>query len=361
MVSLSVIADIHLANHPRFGGVVRGGINDRAARILTALQAAVDATPPGSLWVLGDLFDVAKPEPALIAAAQVVLSSRTDVEVHLIPGNHDQTSESPGNHAMAPLRPVAHVYEKPTYVSLGGLGVLAVPFAAPMLPALDETLAVHGTVGMLGKEPWLLLGHWGIAGALVPAYMAEGKDVVPLSRLLDLAVEYPKLAGVAAGNWHTRWTGPLHAGRKCPALQVGALVPTGWDNPGVRGYGTLATWDKGEWRITEIPGPRFVVSTDDAREARAKGCAPYLRQRVPAAEVAEVRSAAEAAGWAGCSVEVADDVDVQVAARLAAASARSAETLTEALAEYVGALVLPAGVDKAEVVRLALGYLRGAK
>ena len=69
------------------------------------------------------------------------------------------------------------------------------------------------------------------------------------------------------------------------AVQCGALVPTGWDNPGLEGYGSLWFWDISEkrslsphtplqnhdwqgqvrsdsdlscWRREEIPGPRFI-------------------------------------------------------------------------------------------------------
>ena len=343
-MSLSVIADVHLANHARFGGLVRRGVNQRAQHILDVLDAAVLAAPPGDLFVLGDLFDVAKPEPSLIAAAQAIFSQRSDLTVRLLVGNHDQTSESPGNHAMAPLAPVAEVYEVPTYLhpDKERPAVLVVPFAAPMAPALDEAVLTHAH--LLKERPWVLLGHWGIAADDSPAYLRDGRDVVTLSRLEQIGEEFPTLLGVAAGNWHTRW-------KQHRVLQVGALAPTGWDNPGPTGYGTLATWDGAGWKTQELPGPRFVTSAADAERVTKAGGVPYLRLRGEAAP--------EGLKVAGLVVEAGDDAEVTAAARTAAAAARSADTLEGALRAFVEGMSVPEGVSKADVLAKARGFLAG--
>lgn len=359
-MTLSVIADVHLANHARFGGLVRLGLNARAEIILAAMERAVEAAAPGHLFVLGDLFDVAKPEPSLIAAAQRVFSERPDVRVHLLVGNHDQTSESPGNHAMAPLRPVAQVYDSPAYLVLDGLGVLVVPFPAPMAQALDEAITVHASLGNLQARPWVLLGHWGISSPTDPPYMREGRDVVSSARLSELAAEFPTLLGVAAGNWHGRFVVPLR-GTGCPALQVGALAPTGWDNPGLDGYGTIASWAGSGWAWQEVCGPRFCTTVEHAQKATKGGHAAFLRLRVPAAGVEAARAQASDLTLAGYAVEVQDDVDVRVAARTAAAAARSSGTLAASLAAFVAQMPLPADVRRDAVLDRAAGYLQGTR
>lgn len=351
-MTLSVIADVHLANHARYGGKVEKGVNERARLILATLEAAIEAAPAGELYVLGDLFDVARPEPALIAAAQNVFSLRDDLAVHLLVGNHDQTSEAPGNHAMAPLWPVAKVHDTPSYLWAGGdaPGVLVVPFAAPVTAALDAAVTNHYEV--LHRRDWVLLGHWGTADADAPAYLREGKDVVPLARLQELATDFPTLAGVAAGNWHYRKTYSLR-GKDAKILQVGALAPTGWDNPGATGYGTLATWTGKGWSCRELPGPRWLTRAADVAPCRSERCTPYLRVDGSAEEIpAEVR-----AQVAGLSIAAGDDTDNRVAAREAAGAARSAETLAEALAAFVGAMPLSANIDRAEVLAQAKTYL----
>lgn len=52
-------------------------------------------------------------------------------------------------------------------------------------------------------------------------------------------------------------------------MQGGALCATGWDNPGLHGYGTVALWDTDEHRLSwqELPGPRFCVARSDEEEA----------------------------------------------------------------------------------------------
>jgi hypothetical protein len=51
-------------------------------------------------------------------------------------------------------------------------------------------------------------------------------------------------------------------------LQGGALCPTGFDNQGLHGYGTLAFWDTDKHRLSwqEMPGPRFCVARSEEEE-----------------------------------------------------------------------------------------------
>lgn len=53
-------------------------------------------------------------------------------------------------------------------------------------------------------------------------------------------------------------------------MQGGALVPTGFDNKGLRGYGTLAIIDSVDqslhWR--ELPGPRFCTAYEQLEEEK---------------------------------------------------------------------------------------------
>jgi hypothetical protein len=69
-------------------------------------------------------------------------------------------------------------------------------------------------------------------------------------------------------------------------LQGGALCSTGFDNPGLHGYGTLAFWDTDEHRLSwqEMPGPRFCVARSEeeeqaiVEEARRLGHNLFLRR-----------------------------------------------------------------------------------
>lgn len=67
-------------------------------------------------------------------------------------------------------------------------------------------------------------------------------------------------------------------------MQGGALNCTGWDNPGLHGYGTAALWDGERLSWRELPGPRFCVTRSDAEEksvvdeARRLGHNLFLRR-----------------------------------------------------------------------------------
>ena len=49
-------------------------------------------------------------------------------------------------------------------------------------------------------------------------------------------------------------------------FQVGALAPTGFDDPGPVGYGGLVTWDPDTQALEtyQLPGPRFLAVTSVA-------------------------------------------------------------------------------------------------
>jgi hypothetical protein len=69
-------------------------------------------------------------------------------------------------------------------------------------------------------------------------------------------------------------------------MQIGSLCPTGWDNAGLDGYGTVALWDTDTqaltWRV--LPGPRFCVARSADEEesiigvAKRRGDTLFLRR-----------------------------------------------------------------------------------
>ena len=114
-MKVAAIADVHLGNHRVFAGHRRAGLNDRARAILAVLGQAIvtaHADEAEILAIAGDLFDTSRPPPAHIAAVQETLALLGN-KCHVLCGNHDQTSSSPGDNAVAPLGPVATVHEQP--------------------------------------------------------------------------------------------------------------------------------------------------------------------------------------------------------------------------------------------------------
>jgi hypothetical protein len=150
--------------------------------------------------------------------------------------------------------------------------------------------------------------------------------------------------------------------------QVGALVSTGWDNPGREGYGGLAVWDGGVGpaEFHELDGPRFLATRGFAEAERLVASAPEderawwrVRATAGAAERDAVVDLLRSAGLLGWEV-LPDAAEVREEAQGAAAVARSAGTLDEAVGAFVGSMPLPAGLtdaDRPEVAALVRKYV----
>jgi hypothetical protein len=170
---------------------------------------------------------------------------------------------------------------------------------------------------------------------------------------------------VFAGDHHNhrRWSLGGVDGR---VIQLGALVPTGLDNEGVCGYGTLAIFDTetGATGIEHLPGPRFIrgAMIPDARRAAAAGHVVYVEVR--AGDVDSRRDVADMkADGTIADFDVAPDAaEALEPARAAAAEAhRRAADVGVALAEFVARMPLPDGVQAADVLEAALRHVEAGR
>jgi hypothetical protein len=261
------VADCHLGNHRRHAGPREASLNRRCREGLTVFRRAVQRAVElhaAAFVVLGDLFDDQRPLPQLVSAVQRILdpADEAGMRVHLLVGNHDLVSSALGDHALGPLTPLAFIHDRPTAVQVGPRGeveLFLVPFglggapASDWLPDVVRTIAAGG-----GRRPdRRVLGvHLGIRDGRTAPWLRDAPDAVDAELLSELCAE----AGVGqalAGNWHFRrqWyfdaeSVPEQAVRKgarsgVGVTQLGALVPTGFDNPGLGEYGTLAVWEDG--------------------------------------------------------------------------------------------------------------------
>lgn len=382
-MKIAFVADLHLANHRRYGGEMKAGVNWRAEAVLGVLDQAVTravAQACDMLVVLGDLFDTTRPEPQLIARVQTIFQRATDenMDVVVMVGNHDQVSSHAGDHALGPLEPVARIVDKTTLLQVGGVELVLIPFitgaASGWIPKeLDGILGKPGEQGARSVPPSttrrLLALHCGLADDRTPPWLVNAPDSIPIDRL-DSICEHSGIDFVFAGNWHSRqvWErtpGDASQHARC-IMQVGALVPTGFDNPGLTGYGTVATWDCGVVSAHELPGPRFVkvqskVELADVLKQNAslkhdlfisESAAPEdLRERAVALNALVTGKVLQGA-------QVLPDLAVaQAEARTAATSAKSAETMQAALDAFVRDMPLDDGVDRAAVLARARGYI----
>jgi hypothetical protein len=353
-------ADIHVGNPKRHGGPLVAGVNDRCREILSVLHAASQAAVRANaeaVYVLGDLFDSPRPSPQVLTATMQALEPlrRAGIELRLLVGNHDRASDACNDHALGPMGFVDEiaVVAEPTFYWQGAQAgaVLCVPFlpqqtADTVLAEADKLVAeataeYESIAPGCGGPRLLLAAHLGIIGKDTPPFLRDAPGAIRVERLQRWCADR-KVEVALAGDWHGRtvWRGlPGQA----VVAQVGALVPTGWDNPGLDGYGSIIGWTPGtQPTIDSLPGPRFLrapsagAAVKLASAARANGSSPRI------------------------IVEVTQSTAVgRTAARAAADAAKSAGTLDEALAAYVGEMALDDENRREEVLRRAGGYLRG--
>ncbi len=371
---LAAISDVHVGNHRRFGGPVVAGMNTRCKQIVNALRLACSTAREErceALLICGDLFDGVRPEPQVITAVIDALKQGPR-EVYVIKGNHDSVSDQVGDHALGPLDrhsrlgSVVSVFDKPTRVQGVDAPILLVPFqagpASGWLPAaLDATVK-----GLDQDEDRAVVAlHLGVSDENTAQFLRGVPDSISQDELATL-MHQRRIRAAFCGNWHDYG----HWAAREDIFQVGALCPTGFDNPGPE-YGRMVIWDT-EAEVHEelcVPGPRFLkldvrtLPQSDIELVRAlvkDGCSVYLSittdlDRFPAAE-ALLTTALEFGAVDG---EIAlDSGGAEIAARDAAQAARSAGSLEESLAGFVREMQLPEGVSREEVLGLSKRYLK---
>jgi hypothetical protein len=225
-----------------------------------------------------------------------------------------------------------------------------------------------------GRQPRsvrVLALHLGLLDDSTAPWLLESHDAVPAKLVGELCDQYD-IDTVLAGNWHDRKQWDLTLGRRI--LQVGTLCPTGWDNPGTEGFGGLALFEFPEsgrtsLKVKEIPGPRFIkVEKPDEwtmrlLDMKEQGQKVFARVIAPPEFMSTAREWFEAEKKAGTIVDgevEPEGTEERIAAITAAHSARSAETLDEATANFVRDMPLPDSVDRAAVLARVKRFLGGA-
>ena len=258
---VAFVGDVHIANHKKFGGVIEKGINDRCRLVLNSLlHAYVKAEESGvdTMVILGDLFDSPRVSPQIIAETQKIVGILPTI---ILCGNHDQFSDAPEDNALAPLSPVAEIVDSPDIIEVAkGVDLLLVPYQKGKC---SDWLKEH-TQNLLKQsknDTRILAFHAGISDEHTPYFLKDSDASIPIERVFDICRE-GDIEHVFAGHWHNKKVWGLHNstnGKRHTVFQAGALVPTGFNNPG-RDYGVLYEYlaHKNQIERSRIPGPRFV-------------------------------------------------------------------------------------------------------
>lgn len=362
---IAIVADVHVGNHRFRGGPVVCGVNERARRTLDVLRSALDTaselpqTNGRTFVVAGDLLDYTRMEPQILAELAAMFAAKPAAlfRTVLLLGNHEQNSAAPGDHALGVFAsiPSVIVVDRPRLID----GIAYIPYQPGdarewFLPAF-ESVEDSDTVACVG--------HVGIVTSTTPAFLQKAHDAIPEDMAKAVAARTRR--GLFVGNWHD----PKLIGSA--AWQVGALCPTGFDNPGLN-FGTMrvTSYDpKVATRTIRIPGPRFATVKWEDREddvpAFLTGCAkarcePWIRlvTRTDADTAAALAYASELEA-AGARVDVRPTREeakaaVQKAAGKVASMVASGASSREALSSYVRSLKLSVDPEAviAEVLRL---------
>ena len=380
MTRIAFVADPHIGNHKRVGGQMLAGLNDRCRFTLDSLfQACKTAHFNGcsTLYIIGDLYDNVSIGARIIAATQDLLAAAkaNGLDVVISTGNHDSITGEPGDHVIGPLRFVARIVDKPIIDRHENCDVVVVPYkpgpaAVWLRQALSEVQREDSefddrslnSASNVPSRPRILAVHLGIAHEGTPAFMQD-ECSMRLETLQNLLREF-SYSALVAGHWHDYYqsqkTNPM-------IIQLGALAPTGWDNPGVRNRGVMAILDGTTFRHVTIPGPRFVKAVgqagfDGVKQAvkESPDCKLFVEWVVAPDEAEDAR--ADLAIYKDrdmihYGLVVADTTQATEEARKAATAARSAATLAESLEAYVTKLALPVNVTRERVLELARRFM----
>jgi len=376
----AIIADVHLGSPKRMGGALTGSINTRGKLTLDTLLRATNealAQECSILVVAGDLFDEHDPPAQLIDEAASILGGacKRGLEVILVPGNHDRHSLTPGDNAMSPL---AHagcsIIEEPLAL-LAHCGqqaqhtIICVPCANEDAP-LKEVLRTQIKTAMAVQEdfkarPRVLVGHFGVIDHLTAPWLRAASNAILVDDLREICEEFD-IWFVCAGDWHEHKCWHYPNGGECVITQVGALNPTGFDNPGSEGYGSLIIIDPKdkEWSRREIPGPRFISTTAHEKGLpgrleglRKEGHSVFLQLKTSTQDTVQSKVSLDSMSPYIISGEVALTGE-QGKTRDAAEVTKSTATLAQSLARFVESLPVPDGVDRARVLSMSRSYLK---
>ncbi|OHD22128.1 MAG: hypothetical protein A2Y38_10270 [Spirochaetes bacterium GWB1_59_5] len=389
---IAFVADCHIGNFKKLGGSVEAGINVRCRAALESLRTAVQIAHDAKcnvFAILGDLFDKATvPAQVITATADALVAEmdhdevpNRDMDRIILRGNHDMVSMRMGDHALGPLGIglFCQVIEKPLVYSITEkkhtAELVMVPFEpGPAEKWLPRKLSEMKARGELKGSPdaRALVLHLGLSDEQTPIYLRGVADSIDVKTLMEIGEHY-NIDAVFAGNWHRHRSWSLDdPDPTMEIVQIGTLAPVGWGDHGVNEVGSLIIWDTKlkKWQRQSIPGPRFIDALadddpkdvlDNLRHLKREGHKLFLRITTTPAQkqlAAEMHTMAlEEKLVLGVDVKH-EKSEAIAAARTAASAARSADTLEEALNEFVTAMPLDEGVKPTVVIERSKEFMR---
>jgi hypothetical protein len=239
----------------------------------------------------------------------------------------------------------------------------------PALPKSEQTLVSRvaaaceeqGIFSRAIRKPEILCAHAGIMDEDTPPFL-RSTSAIDRDELFAFMDEFD-LELALCGDWHEH---KVHTRNGRTIIQVGALVPTGFDNLGVNEYGYAISYDTHTKQIAKhvVPGPRFlkVVYEEQTLDAAwvhgvMSGTfgenALYVKVSALPENMKHARQDLDqmvADGFISGYDLVPSKEMVRVQAKAAATRASSAATFESALEEYLRVTPLPEGATRKGVI-----------
>lgn len=198
---IPIISDIHVHNWREFSKLDPDGVPTRlrdTLRPFTQLREYMAINGVTSAFCAGDVFhkrNVIQTQSFNLAFEEIARFGQQDLDLYMIPGNHDQTTKDGQLHSLQPMSEVAVVFSKPIIKDFGDTTFVFMPF-------LDDAEATKDFLNGLQRpkkaKRFILLGHLGVNGAKSGPY-----EYKPLEQVS--ASDFPScLDAVLLGHYHDR-------------------------------------------------------------------------------------------------------------------------------------------------------------
>jgi DNA repair exonuclease SbcCD nuclease subunit len=198
---IPIISDIHVHNWREFSKLDSDGVPTRLKDTLKPFQelrAYMKRNDLTTAFCAGDVFhkrNVIQTQSFNLAFNTVARFAQENLDLYMIPGNHDQTTKDGQLHSLQPMAEVAAVFSNPIEKDFGDTTVVFMPF-------LDDAQATKDFLSRLQRpkkaKRFILLGHLGVNGAKAGPY-----EYKPLEQVS--ASDFPScLDAVLLGHYHDR-------------------------------------------------------------------------------------------------------------------------------------------------------------
>lgn len=285
-MKIAIISDVHFNAFKPFA-TYDCGENSRLTEIVDAFREAVSLAAVNgcrALFVCGDLFHTRGAlRPSVFNRVFFeVEEAAEDMEIVIIPGNHDMENYRGGATAVDTLAGIrgVRVIKEPNMVEVGDLLVGGIPYIHDHAEFLREFAAMAND---WPKVPDCFLIHQGVDNFATPG-------------MPETTLTAERLATIFAGPI---FTGHYHVARKDgTVISPGSLVQHGFGETQEPKGVWLWDTDSGDIRLVPVAGPSFVTVATKKEAEQTDGC--YVRVKADTLAKAEkIKAAAMEVGAKG--------------------------------------------------------------